>query len=476
LAKFKEALFKVSAPAPAFIAPLVVFFTLLSNIKNYDFLWHLFLGRYIFLHKTIPDINIFYYTPSPTYGYDHSWLAQVIFYGLYSSLGSTGVVLLNCIIGAGIFFILYRIMEKRNPNLLFNVIILSLVFGAMAPYLSSFRPVIFTFLITSLFLLVLEKYQEQKSNIIFILPFLMVAWVNLHPGFLVGIILISIFLFSNIKNKRLLTLMIVLVLSIVAMLINPYFYKVYFFPFIFLKSFSTLKTIGEWSNYSGQESPFLGILVLLCVISFIQKRTDLKSFLLFAIFFVLGLETSRNISLFAIISVIIIRELGNEKIPTGKIKEFLNRFNLKSSPYQGILTVLLIIFVVISLSFFPFNKSRLQFNIDFSDNPVRAVELIKTRMPDGNIFSYEGWSGYLLWQLYPSYKIFFDAKGGFGDKQIKDYRELMRPGIDWAEVTKAYDIKTILLPKGKPLVSLLRESSEWNLVYSDTTSFLFLKK
>ncbi|MEO0128665.1 MAG: hypothetical protein ABIL02_00300 [candidate division WOR-3 bacterium] len=230
-----------------------------------------------------------------------------------------------------------------------------------------------------------------------------------------------------------------------------------------------LKSVGEWGRYTGSEFPFFVIVTILCVVSFIYKRPNLESFLLFSIFFIAGLEMVRNVSLFAIISVFIIRELGLFELLKGKIKTFFDRFNLIAKPYQGILT-----FIIVMLVLF-LSQNPKEFKIELSDYPVKAVEFIKHIKPKGNIFSQEVWSGYLLWELYPQYKVFFDAKGAYSTESIKDYYELMKPGPAWRKVLDDNNVNLIVLPPDKPLVLLLKATKDWKSVYVDSTSEIFLR-
>lgn len=399
-------------------------------------------------------------------------------------------MLLNSVIGAGLFFSLYKILEYKNKNVLFNTIVLLLVFGAVLPYLS-FRPVIFSLLFTTIFLSLLDRFtllespafctgnnsppetrsrlqRVEYSNGVYFLPFLMILWVNLHPGFIIGLVLIGIFLISNIKNIRFRPLVLSFGFAIIALLFNPFFYKIFSFPFLFLKTFTHLRSISEWGSNQGGGSPFFLIIVILCIISFIHKRPNLESILLFLVFFILGITMVRNIPFFAITSVVVLRELNIAGILKGKAKVLFERFNLSSKPYQG--TFIFAITAVMLLLF----ANPQNFKMELKDYPVKAVDYIKFKKPPGNIFSQEVWSGYLLWELYPQYKVFFDAKGGFGKKQIKDYYQVMKPGPGWQKVLANYGITTILLAPDKPLNLLLKETTDWCLAYMDSCAEVFL--
>ena len=96
------------------LASLIVFNWFYGTIGRTDFWWHLKTGQYIWQHHTLPAPDSFAYTTymgQPAYpGEDvvryfnltHEWLAQIVFYLVYSAGGAAGVILFRQTLLAGL--------------------------------------------------------------------------------------------------------------------------------------------------------------------------------------------------------------------------------------------------------------------------------------------------------------------------------------------------------------------------------------
>src|SRR6266850_7947048 len=74
-----------------------------TTITCADMWWHLATGRYIVEHLEIPRTDIFSYTAAGSTWHNQEWLAQVIFYALFSSFGPTGLALFAVLLCSGMF-------------------------------------------------------------------------------------------------------------------------------------------------------------------------------------------------------------------------------------------------------------------------------------------------------------------------------------------------------------------------------------
>src|SRR5205814_8817890 len=59
------------------------------------------------------------------------------------------------------------------------------------------RPHIFSLLLTVVWYRILDDYQYKKINRLRFLPLLMLLWVNLHGGFILGFVLLGVYLAGN---------------------------------------------------------------------------------------------------------------------------------------------------------------------------------------------------------------------------------------------------------------------------------------
>jgi hypothetical protein len=110
----------------------------------------------------------------------------------------------------------------------------------------------------------------------------------------------------------------------------------------------------------------------------------------------------------------------------------------------------------------------------------RSTEFLKTLDIRGNMFNFFDIGGFLEWQLHPQKLTFIDGRGApwahFTEHQIVTSG---MPGIENVfskynityVVTKAADSSGMVLP----LVNYLASRSEWELVFADGLSLVFVK-
>ena len=70
---------------------------------------HLRLGEIIWQIKEVPKTNLFSYTEPDFPFINHHWLSEVIFFGVYSIAGFTGLILLKIFVVLAVFLLLFFI-------------------------------------------------------------------------------------------------------------------------------------------------------------------------------------------------------------------------------------------------------------------------------------------------------------------------------------------------------------------------------
>lgn len=259
------------------VAVLTITLCLYSNgISGNDFWWHIKVGEWVAEHRSVPTTDIFSW-----YGVEHEipwtaheWLSDLVFYGIYSALGSVGVFLfceLAALLMIGLVFV--RVKRYIEQNFAFCGIFLTL-FAVVVSLFFYGRPHIFGFFLVFAELWILYDFaNDQTDKKIFFVPLLAVLWSNLHGGSSsLSYILCLIFLlsgsfnfsFGRVESKRfdkraLLTLVAVTLCTIVGILINPVGLKVLTYPFINLSDSISMSTISEWQSPDAKQ---IGQLIL----------------------------------------------------------------------------------------------------------------------------------------------------------------------------------------------------------------------
>ncbi|MEO0108638.1 MAG: hypothetical protein ABIK62_05640, partial [candidate division WOR-3 bacterium] len=281
----RDSLIRALVPSPAVSAALAAFLATLGRPNNPDTLWHLALGRWIVTHRALPDISQFYYSATTGPGYDYAWLAQALLFGAHQLLGSAGIAVLNSAVAGFVFYFLYRLLEHESSNLVVNFAVLGLALAAITTYLSG-RPVIFTLALFTLELFIVSEFTASVTrrawSCVWLIPLFTALWANLHPGFVLAPLVVLAFL-PLVKGWRRWVLAGVAASAVVAVLLNPYGWRLYLVPLETLKALPMLRSLTEWTGIAGGEAVLWGGLVALGTWGCAVRRQPASIVLLFGL-------------------------------------------------------------------------------------------------------------------------------------------------------------------------------------------------
>jgi hypothetical protein len=461
---------------------VAAFAATLARPSNSDTLWHLAIGRWIITNRAVPDINRFYYSGTTGFGYDYSWLSQALLFGTYRWVGGAGPAILNSVVAGFIFYFLYKLLERNSVNMLVNFVVLCLALATTTAYLSG-RPVMFTVAFFTLELFILSGWAASVGRgggvnpnrfLIWLIPPMAAFWTNLHPGFAVAPLLILLFLPSAREQRDRWTLAACLGATVLAIIFNPYGWRMYLMPLEMARALPMLRGLTEWNGVSGWEAVVWGGVVALVTGGLALRRQPLTVTALAAGAALAAGVSSRNMPLFGVVMVFV---LGRTLLPAlapwlGRVSR-LRKFEVTFEAAGGW-------FWVIAIPLFFVGAERLRvpptnLDFDFSSYPSDAVQYIESHDCPDRLFVREGWSSYLLWSS-PDRKLFFDAKGGFSREATQAHSELVKPKPGWRGVVDRYGLSTMLLESGSPLAVLLSEADDWRRVYSDSLSEVFVRR
>jgi hypothetical protein len=110
-------------------------------------------------------------------------------------------------------------------------------------------------------------------------------------------------------------------------------------------------------------------------------------------------------------------------------------------------------------------------------SPVKAVEYILQQPPPQPMYNNYEFGGYLIFALDGRNKVFVDGRADIYERSgvLADYAS-----IAWVEqsalpLLRAYNVQSCLLKQGEPLATLLAASSQWQKIYADGLSVLFVR-
>ena len=199
--------------------------------------WHIRNGQQMLLTHTITRTDSFSVTMSGKLWYAWEWQYDVLIAIVHHTLGLNGVVFYTAAMVAATFVLVFHLAMRRGGSLPVTLFLLILALAASAVHFLA-RPHVVSWLFSVIWFEILDSAASaEKKSQLFWLPALMLLWVNLHGGFLLGLVLVAVYLVAGAIQyfigreqeikKYLERLVAVSVLSLLVSFLNPYGYKLH---------------------------------------------------------------------------------------------------------------------------------------------------------------------------------------------------------------------------------------------------------
>lgn len=490
------------------------------EVTDLDIWLHLKTGQYIVQHHMVPVSDIFSYTIYGKPWIDHEWLFQVVIYLFYNAMGGGGLILMQRIVVVATFLILFFTFLKKNNQIpVFLALYLTLL---TCVYRFMVRPDIFSFLFIVAYLCLIKRFMENGSRLIWLLPFLQVAWVNIHGFFFAGPLIALIAILSElikrhmklpwewnhvyrIDDKRIKQLFILLGLLLAASFVNPYGFKGVIYPLSVLEQISGKgKIIFQFiMELSSPFSPgnvfkydrfiFYKLLVFVSFLGFLfnRRRVNLFDLILWLFFVSISFAAHRNISYFALaagfvtLNNIALRDTDTFHLPNllqdAGLRRTLRYICIAVISYYSIRGALEFTRLVAGSAGAYKHKPSADGLVQ-ARYPRKAVDfLLKHDFPK-HMFNDFNSGSYLIGNAFPQRQVFIDGRTElYGPDFFMDYVNVGK-GDEAAieKIVNRYDIKGFFLTISANdlqdgLLHYLLYSPSWKIVYLDESAVIFLK-
>lgn len=452
-------------------------------IPSSDLWWHLGVGRFIWHHHLIPTQECFSYTAPGCYWLNHSWLADVIFFLIYSTGNLDWLQLFKIlVIGASFaLMLLLSLKQKYSLGASLTASCLALL-CAQGNMFFDVRPYIFTYLFGALFYFILDSANRNR-NLLLLLPPLMLVWVNLHGGFLVGFFLLAAFLFDTgwkrLRNESsdFLYLSIIFIMCLLITGLNPASFDIWK---IFMGSKDVSVLLNEWVSplSIGWIYPYYGYLLLVILGFFLTTPKTVRGAIIILFFGGLSLSSIRHVPLFAILTI---PQLA------GFFNFMVNKLDLKFPKLlkfsrSKIITLMAIALLFIYGGLFFRNYSLSSHSMEWELFPHDGVEFLNANNFKLKIFNPYEWGGYFILKA-PRYPVFIDGRvnTAYPDQIYYDALKIMFGEKGWDKILKRYGIELVVcnlwqLKYGQLLPLKMKQNPEWQIIYHDPLCIIFLNK
>jgi hypothetical protein len=465
--------------------------------------WHIRTGQQILATHAIPRVDSFSSTMGGKPWFAWEWLYDLVVGWLDAALGLNGVVWLTAVVIAAVFAWTFCFLTTRGSNVLVALVLVLLAMSAsMIHFLA--RPHVVSWLFTLAWFWILDSSEREcfgpnvkGSRKLWILPPLMLVWVNLHGGFLIGFVLLGIFWLGAVwswfrakegrledvlqkvsARNRARELTLVGLFSAIATLVNPYGWKLHAHVYSYLSNRFLMDHIDEFRspNFHGAaERCFLALLLIVLALLAVrgrELRTSEGLTVLFAVY--AGLYASRNIPVSSILLVMIVGPLVP---PAAVARNFLHRMGAVEA---GLRSHIWPILAIVATFWVSTNGGRagssllMDAHFDPKRMPVAAVNYLHAI--NGPVLSPDYWGGYLIYRLYPQVLVVVDDRHDlYGEDFLKSYLKMAHGESGWEEFLRTHDTACLLLPKETPLANILLEGRQWKTIYADDVAIAFVR-
>lgn len=478
---------------------LVVFAAAARPVVDPDFYWHLKTGQYLLETRSIPYTDMFSWTRFGSEWVTHEWLSELFMYSIFRVLGYGGLIVVFSTIITATFSIAYRRCKEVAPHP--YVAGFALLLGAAATMpVWGVRPQMFSMLFASIFVLILGDYcrNRNKRSIWWLAP-LMVLWVNLHAGFAMGLAFIVLTIVSLLTDgllarekvfaetwRRVRPLCLLLAVCFGAVCLNPNGLRMFSYPFETLTSQAMMQYIQEWKSPDFHEPMFQALALLLLVtfaaLALSDKRPRPGGLLMLLVTALATLRSARNVPFFALLAIPLLAEHSWSWLTSQRWGQWFTKPEKREVGRGLILKLALnvLLLLIVPLTFVALrvgNSVAIQPATEAGNYPAAAVDFITKEKPPQPIYNEYGWGGYLIWRLYPEYRVNMDGRADvYGDQLIEEFLAAHVGESEWRNYLDNHGVRTVLLRPDVPLASLLRQDLAWQKVFEDQGSVIFVRR
>lgn len=485
------------------IALIYAFLAGLRTISDPDSFWQLASGRWIAQHHQVFSTDVFSYTAQ-----GQPWIypagSSLFLYWMYVAGGYALLSWIGAFACAGTVALLLRRGSAATAAV--AIVAVTIIAGRTAPRADMFTAIIFAAFLSILW----ENYQTNRA-LLWVLPLLMLGWVNFHLGFVAGLGLIVAFvgidllemLFGRERRsaalERLQRAWPWYAGTALATLANPWGWGIYT-ALIRQNRAMALHSgwIAEWGkvpltwaadtvilSVRNPRSSFyllMTIAAVAAIVAIVQRQFGTGILLLGAIY--IGVE---HVRMFAVAACVIVI-LGGALLDLAT-KQVEARFPYKRILLAGAFAMVVAVAALAGVRSYDavrnHNHSPSTFGAGPGWLPHRAMEFVRRENLPGEIFNTYNEGGYVLWMLGPERRDYLDGRAiPFGTDLFHHEAELLQSSLDsdrWKRESERYNINTIILPLDRFEGALAAakgfcESKNWAPVYLDEVAAVFVRR
>jgi hypothetical protein len=462
----------------------------LTPLLNGDIWWHLSSGLWIFQNRTFPRSGLFsQYADRPWA--DISWGFDVLTAGAYKFMGLRAFAVLLMGFKVALAAATFLLARGRRGNFWCAIVLSAIAQYVIVDLLP--LPALFSIVLFAVeLLLLLESRRSGDLRGLYWLPVLFFYWANVHGQFLLGLLLLGLYLVAEVTEfllyssgvrsfpapaHSLTRVSAIAGVSVIATLLTPY-------PFeIFQSAFQTTYSKVLFDNFQEMQAmafrrPQHFVLMLLGMAAFFalgrQRSRDLFKLIVLAIFLMLAFRFQRDVwcVVFPAIAVIAdaVADWRREPEPCHN--------SARWKWERPLLAILVLVVLLVAIFRMPSNPTSMK--LVSRAFPVKACDFIRANQLPGPLFNTYYWGGFLTWYL-PEYPVSIDSRVNlYGDEITARYFKVSN-GTERLETDPRFaGAHTLLLERNSGMLKALTTipvlRDQFRVAYQDDVATVLVRQ
>jgi hypothetical protein len=294
------------------------------------------------------------------------------------------------------------------------------------------------------------------------------------------------------------TYLIVGALSALAALATPYGFRLYAHLWRYLTDTKLLSVIEEFQspNFHSTDGKLIEILLLfgaIAAVNALRQRRFVETGLLI-LWGHMTLQSERHVTLAVVVLAPVIAEQLSSLVAElvehaargaetkAKLVRAIRSWYRETMAINRQLTgaavyAAILIFIVV-LPGSRLAEKLLQPRFNPNRFPVAAADFVLQTRPEGKLYASDQFGGYLIYRLYPQFKVFVDGRSDFYRQGtvLDDVDRIALVKPQWSELLDKHDVRWMVLRRNEPLALIATMSGRWQSVYEDTVAQILVRR
>ena len=448
-----------------------------------DFWWHLRTGELIF-DSGIPRHDVYSWTAAGDTWVAHEWLSEVIIYVVESAFGYLGNIVLFDLAMLGALALMLDLARRQHAGTRALVLLTALSVGMLGSFFTV-RPQVFSWLMFASFVYVIMRYDAGDRMRLWILPLLMLFWVNLHLGYVYGFMVLALWLAAR-AGERVLTRgnvdlkapALTAVACVVAALANPRGPMILWYPIDYVFTGQTDRSlVAEWQRPELTDASTFPLLLAAAVLVFvmlIKERPRPFGILLSATVLLLAADGVRHVPLVALVLIAVAGPALARRWRAAS--DASNRTTGMRLPSSAVFLALTAAFIGFFASLATAGGSSI-LHPNNDGYPSEGAAYIRENLAGKRVFNEYHWGGYLAYRLYPDTPIFIDGRADmYGSDILNDFTTIGRVEPGWNTLLDEYGVEVVIMRRSYSLSAALHSDPRWREVFVGPIERIYVRE